>query len=1064
SLATGFNPEGYGVYNSSEGSLQKGMSLAQKAGIDPKTKGMSAGHVPNFATVDAGKVFGATGGFEALTGEEQLKFTELNKALSKLARDFTLTMGDQGGLRTRIGILAKSLAKTTGSTDIISEASNALGKSLQQNRQAQQKQANATAQAQKSAQAMQHAKVSQRENLYRKIADVGPDVKRRFVAQRERVIKNVGASERSRLSTGVSDAAMERAQRKLQQKKLFEEAKLARQQANVSQTARTEAGMRLAKYYGKGIQSPAGNAPVTPSAGGGTGGAASGGRKGRKPRGGAVPTVPPAGGGGPVPPAGGGTGGAASGGRAGMMGDQFGGLGKAFLLNQLLSTAGSFAPEEYQEPIGKVAGAIASFSTVQALAQSFKPQEGQRPFGEGKMGDLMNTDVLKFGRKGGGLRKGLSNVASKFPRAAGAIKGVGSLGRGALSLGRSAIGGIGGAIGAFAGPLAAAYTVGSLGQDAIDYFGFTGMGGFGGTGTRDQGKEIKALEEEQKKFKTESGKALAGYLAKSRSTSGAFGEATGEKVQQGFGGILGSMGFGTSENLMKFNFGEERKSDAAAITEELGGSAKLKKIYEQSGGGQGKGSLDKFTEKVFATLQNAGKETGGLTFDKERFKLLQQQAAAGKALNEEETKLLETYKAAKDAAGQLQKNLQQMEKAKEISKTFQGVASSMASAGAKATAMLQIYKLVQEKEKQRGELLKTNYGGGYEGFINPQKNLDSMSQIENALKTLNDPRLKGNAVERGRAAARYMEGTTALGINMPVAQQAQLSKMIEMGQTTSNERTLNTIGMIGGRYGNNFGIQQGIGMSRAAEAAITKQTGLTTAERQLSAESAMSNVGYRTSQEMKAMTMTDPQVKALEATVKAVEESMNKLAGLADAANTNKISMEQFNQAAAALQAVANNKNAEANIGEQLQAVFNTLPEKLQAIAATNTNKIQSETSVTGNVTLELTGEAQRILKQAETLIALSKGTNSEGTPLPAAGGAMDSRKFNNCHIARLCIPNEWQAFYFWKELIAPDWFRNFYNKYSESIANWMNNKPTVQKLVAKWMKSRINKLIPKNK
>ena len=35
-----------------------------------------------------------------------------------------------------------------------------------------------------------------------------------------------------------------------------------------------------------------------------------------------------------------------------------------------------------------------------------------------------------------------------------------------------------------------------------------------------------------------------------------------------------------------------------------------------------------------------------------------------------------------------------MEKAKEISKTFQNVASTMSSAGVKATAMLQIYKLV----------------------------------------------------------------------------------------------------------------------------------------------------------------------------------------------------------------------------------------------------------------------------------------------------------------------------------------------------------------------------------
>lgn len=49
-LKTNFNPMGLGVYNSTEGSLNGGIGLAEKAGINPKTKGMSArGHIPNFA-------------------------------------------------------------------------------------------------------------------------------------------------------------------------------------------------------------------------------------------------------------------------------------------------------------------------------------------------------------------------------------------------------------------------------------------------------------------------------------------------------------------------------------------------------------------------------------------------------------------------------------------------------------------------------------------------------------------------------------------------------------------------------------------------------------------------------------------------------------------------------------------------------------------------------------------------------------------------------------------------------------------------------------------------------
>jgi TP901 family phage tail tape measure protein len=57
-LKTSFNPMGLGVYNSTEGSLNNGIGLAEKAGIDPKTKGMSArGHIPNFAEFGGADAF-----------------------------------------------------------------------------------------------------------------------------------------------------------------------------------------------------------------------------------------------------------------------------------------------------------------------------------------------------------------------------------------------------------------------------------------------------------------------------------------------------------------------------------------------------------------------------------------------------------------------------------------------------------------------------------------------------------------------------------------------------------------------------------------------------------------------------------------------------------------------------------------------------------------------------------------------------------------------------------------------------------------------------------------------
>lgn len=91
---------------------------------------------------------------------------------------------------------------------------------------------------------------------------------------------------------------------------------------------------------------------------------------------------------------------------------------------------------------------------------------------------------------------------------------------------------------------------------------------------------------------------------------------------------------------------------------------------------------------------------------------------------------------------------------------------------------------------------------------------------------------------------------------------------------------------------------------------------------------------------------------------------------------------------------------------------------------------------------------------QANSPMAIAQGVSSViGNLGKAAGG------FMGCHVARLCIPDEWEAFYFWKELLAPDWFRDMYNKHSAAIAGWMANKPWLQKIVGKWMRSKISEV-----
>ena len=67
------------------------------------------------------------------------------------------------------------------------------------------------------------------------------------------------------------------------------------------------------------------------------------------------------------------------------------------------------------------------------------------------------------------------------------------------------------------------------------------------------------------------------------------------------------------------------------------------------------------------------------------------------------------------------------------------------------------------------------------------------------------------------------------------------------------------------------------------------------------------------------------------------------------------------------------------------------------------------------------------------------------------------------CYVARECIPDQWEAFYFWKELVGPKWFKSFYDSNAEKFAKWLKDKPKVKKLVANWMIARINSIIPKN-
>jgi hypothetical protein len=106
-------------------------------------------------------------------------------------------------------------------------------------------------------------------------------------------------------------------------------------------------------------------------------------------------------------------------------------------------------------------------------------------------------------------------------------------------------------------------------------------------------------------------------------------------------------------------------------------------------------------------------------------------------------------------------------------------------------------------------------------------------------------------------------------------------------------------------------------------------------------------------------------------------------------------------------------------------------------------------------------------LMQTGTNFALSNAqgafnASQANSPLAIAKGVTGAIGALGCYVARECIPDQWEAFFFWKELVGPAWFKSFYDSNAEKFAKWIKNKPRAKKLVANWMLGRIKSLVPK--
>ena len=545
---------------------------------------------------------------------------------------------------------------------------------------------------------------------------------------------------------------------------------------------------------------------------------------------------------------------------------------------------------------------------------------------------------------------------------------------------------------------------------------------FASGGGSDEAKAQKEMEKEVAKYKTEGGKSLAGYNVERGAGmgAGAFGQDTGDSVTHKFGafsigGSAGKGGFnfggidlgktgnsllGQTEDLQRFGM-EGRDNAVSGAVEGLGGIKNAKSIVDKFGGvgvkGQGsKGKLDNITEEVFNKLKMSGKETGGIEFDKQKFQELQtrnSQAEEGlpgvKALNEEEKKLLETYKTAKDVAAGLVKEVAGFERASAAQKSFAAISKQIGEMQAKGTSMLSVYKQITAQEEQRKKMLANNLGGGVDAFLDPTKSADSMSKIQRSLQTLNDPRLAGNAVERGRAANAYMAGTTEMGIDIDPRIRGGLSRVQDRGLQTFQTQNFNTLNRMGAGFKNSYGLSQGInqGIYNAGEAA--RKNGMTIQESQFTKDPGSVQGGYLASLQGKALGLSPETVKGMEDASRKLQESIEKFAKVAEAYAGGKISEADFNRIQSSVEGAVKSganstaPNAQADVAAAIERAFNSLDTVSKAIV--DTKSTPSLVSVSGEV--GLTAAAQEYLTISKNFAKMqadqAKNPNTPPSTMP---------------------------------------------------------------------------------
>ena len=639
-----------------------------------------------------------------------------------------------------------------------------------------------------------------------------------------------------------------------------------------------------------------------------------------------------------------------------------GGIGNsAFLLSMMLSQGLGMAQSSGLID-SKTASGRATESVINSLNMGVMASSLAGSFGP----DIAKSSI---GKKVGSMASKVAGSRIASTMSMGRLAGVGTAATGLGGMGVTA-------------PLLAAYVTGKVGSEAIDYYGV------GGHGSKNIDKEIQDYQEKIAGQKTDSGKAISEYTSLIKSSHGGVGTKTGFKAgayqSDTLGRLYQNIPFigGDQIDLMDYEVGKKRKEAASGMISNLGGMESVKRVLKEQGGGINYNNINKTnleeTSKILVkNLQDAGKEVGDLG------NIL---STSTRILNKDEYK--RSMLMAKEVTKELLLEVKNFERLKFITKAFNETSSAMATLAAKGNMVLTVLRDLSQKEAARGEMLKQNFGGGVEGYLNPSQNAEAVIAMDKALKVITDPRLMNNKMERGRAAGEYLNRANQLGIDISPEKRSQITQMMAEGMKQFQGQNFAFLSRLAGSFGDPLGLREGMVRSDKAMGGLATKADSSIEQYMLDRNPQAVQAGILNKRQLQTMPLYGNKKAAQPYldTERKIKETMDMFDRLTQGFNANKVSPEAFFEVknkmeeAARGQANVTNLTGQQEVLRKMEAAFSGLDARLMNIARFGDQFTQAVANVNvgGSLKVDLSADAKKLIDITD---AIKEAQDANGGP-----------------------------------------------------------------------------------